>query len=205
MNRRFKPHENSFACAGPGLRSIIDSIDVRDDFKTFMQQYAISWQMSGQKGPRRDGPGEDSYVSSSALGMSRTGLISKLSCAQPAAQRPPPSPTQASSNHVHQTFSRPTFGVDLGDQMLRDSVEVPRILEKCFEAVEAHGLDSMGIYRLSGTTSRVQRLKSALDRGEADMNNNLWARVLIYVLLQTSKEPICSPRRTYRTLTISPL
>jgi hypothetical protein len=28
------------------------------------------------------------------------------------------------------------------------------------------GLDSMGIYRLSGTTSRVQALKAALDKGE---------------------------------------
>ena len=50
--------------------------------------------------------------------------------------------------------------------MLRDGVEVPRVLEKCCEAIELHGLDSMGIYRLSGTTSRVQRLKAALDRGE---------------------------------------
>lgn len=47
--------------------------------------------------------------------------------------------------------------------MLRDAVEVPRILEKCCEAIELHGVDSMGIYRLSGTTSRVQRLKSKLD------------------------------------------
>lgn len=61
--------------------------------------------------------------------------------------------------------SRPTFGVDLGEQMARDNVDVPRVLEKCAQAIELHGLDSMGIYRLSGTTSRVQRLKAALDRG----------------------------------------
>lgn len=28
------------------------------------------------------------------------------------------------------------------------------------------GIDSMGIYRLSGTTSRVQALKAALDKGK---------------------------------------
>lgn len=70
---------------------------------------------------------------------------------------------------MHQAFVappiRPTFGVDLGEQMLRDNVEVPRVLEKCCEAIELHGLESMGIYRLSGTTSRVQRLKGKLDRG----------------------------------------
>lgn len=49
--------------------------------------------------------------------------------------------------------------------MNRDGVEVPRVLEKCCEAIELHGLDSMGIYRISGTTSRVQRLKAKLDRG----------------------------------------
>ena len=43
---------------------------------------------------------------------------------------------------------------------------MPRILDKCCEAIELHGVDSMGIYRLSGTTSRVQRLKAKLDRGE---------------------------------------
>jgi len=78
--------------------------------------------------------------------------------------------------------------------MLRDSVEVPKVLEKCAEAIELYGLESMGIYRLSGTTSRVQRLKGALDRGEFSnsfhqpmlpelMRNLMWD-------LQTSKELI---------------
>ncbi|WWC91012.1 uncharacterized protein L201_005952 [Kwoniella dendrophila CBS 6074] len=57
-----------------------------------------------------------------------------------------------------------TFGVDLGEQLIRDSVEVPKVVEKCAQAIEAYGLESMGIYRLSGTTSRVQALKNALDR-----------------------------------------
>ena len=38
-------------------------------------------------------------------------------------------------------------------------------MEKCCQAIELHGLELMGIYRLSGTTSRVQRLKANLDRG----------------------------------------
>lgn len=35
-------------------------------------------------------------------------------------------------------------------------------------AVDGSGLDQMGIYRLSGTTSKVQKLKAALDTGESD-------------------------------------
>ncbi|OCF32411.1 GTPase activating protein [Kwoniella heveanensis CBS 569] len=57
-----------------------------------------------------------------------------------------------------------TFGVDLGEQLARDGTEVPKVVEKCAQAIEAYGLESMGIYRLSGTTSRVQALKNALDR-----------------------------------------
>jgi hypothetical protein len=34
-------------------------MDNREDFKTFMSQYALSWQMSGQRGPRREGLSEE--------------------------------------------------------------------------------------------------------------------------------------------------
>ncbi|BGP17900.1 Rho GTPase-activating protein [Rhodosporidiobolus nylandii] len=137
---------------GPGIKSVVDAVDVRDDFKTFMQQFALTWQMSGQRGPRREGPADEGFPSRPALSprASHSNLSSLNSAFSPSA--PPATPR------------RPTFGVDLGEQMSRDGVEVPRVLEKCAEAIELHGLDSMGIYRLSGTTSRVQRLKAALDR-----------------------------------------
>ncbi|KAG8930277.1 hypothetical protein FRC02_004410 [Tulasnella sp. 418] len=67
---------------------------------------------------------------------------------------------------------RPTFGVDLTEQMIRDAVEVPRIVQRCCEAIEAHGLESVGIYRLSGTTSKVQKLKMMLDRDVDGVNLN---------------------------------
>ena len=50
--------------------------------------------------------------------------------------------------------------------MHRDNVEVPRIVEKCCAAIRDSGaLDSVGIYRISGITSKVQRLKTAFDKG----------------------------------------
>lgn len=60
---------------------------------------------------------------------------------------------------------RPTFAVDLGEQLTRDNVEVPPIMSKCCEAIEKHGLFSQGIYRVSGMTSKVASLKSKLDKG----------------------------------------
>jgi len=59
-----------------------------------------------------------------------------------------------------------TFGVGLVEQMERDGVEVPKILVKCCEAVERHGTNVQGIYRLSGTLTKVNRLKELIDRGE---------------------------------------
>ncbi|KAL8279078.1 hypothetical protein RQP46_008536 [Phenoliferia psychrophenolica] len=136
---------------GPGIKAVVDQINLNEDFKTFMNQFALSWQLSGQRGPKRD---------------------SETLASRPALS-PRPSTSNFSATHAAQSFStaqsfppptRPTFAIDLGEQMHRDGVEVPRILEKCCEAIELHGLDSMGIYRLSGTTSRVQRLKGKLDR-----------------------------------------
>ncbi|GAA5912316.1 uncharacterized protein JCM6883_003323 [Sporobolomyces salmoneus] len=137
---------------GPGVKTVIESIDTREDFKSYMQQYVLNWQISGQKGPKRDGATPGIASSNDSTYVSRPPLSPRSSFSQtPSSSLPPPT-------------SNPTFGVDLGDQMLRDSVEVPRILEKCCEAIEREGLESMGIYRLSGTTSRVQRLKASLDR-----------------------------------------
>lgn len=61
---------------------------------------------------------------------------------------------------------RPTFGVDLAEQMARDNVEIPPILEKCSAAIEKYGLYSQGIYRISGMARKVSLLKERLDRGE---------------------------------------
>jgi hypothetical protein len=56
---------------GPGVKQVIEAIDSREDFKTYMQQYTLNWQMSGQRGPKRD-PGDSSttYVRLSPLSFS---------------------------------------------------------------------------------------------------------------------------------------
>lgn len=59
-----------------------------------------------------------------------------------------------------------TFGVELSEQAVVTGTEVPKVVAKCTEAIEAFGLDQVGIYRLSGTTSKVQKLKAALDAGK---------------------------------------
>lgn len=50
--------------SGLGLKSMIEMIDNRSDFKTFMQNYSYAYSNSAlPRGPRRDGPREEGFVS----------------------------------------------------------------------------------------------------------------------------------------------
>ncbi|KAJ1888519.1 Rho GTPase-activating protein [Kickxella alabastrina] len=55
------------------------------------------------------------------------------------------------------------FGVPLDVQLERDQREVPMILAKCAEAVESFGLQNEGIYRQSGQSSQVTKLRNEFD------------------------------------------
>ncbi|KAF7724834.1 hypothetical protein EC973_000719 [Apophysomyces ossiformis] len=103
---------------------------------------------------------------------------------------------------LHVLNPYPVFGISLTDLMERDRSEVPLFLKKCTEAVETYGLNTAGIYRISGTNTQVQKLKSAFDRdcrnvnlhaeeNISDINNitgliKLWFRELPDPLFPTS-------------------
>ncbi|KAJ2592702.1 Rho GTPase-activating protein, partial [Coemansia sp. RSA 1722] len=55
------------------------------------------------------------------------------------------------------------FGVPLDVQLERDHHQVPMILAKCTEAVETYGLQNEGIYRQSGQSSQVNKLRTEFD------------------------------------------
>ena len=74
--------------------------------------------------------------------------------------------TNNSTPHGNGGFRAPTFGVPLADQMMRDQVEIPRIVVKCCDAIEKYGLDLQGIYRVSGTQTKVHELKRRVDLSE---------------------------------------
>ncbi|XP_044017816.1 GTPase-activating protein CdGAPr isoform X2 [Aphidius gifuensis] len=54
------------------------------------------------------------------------------------------------------------FGCDLGEHLLNSGQDVPAVLTCCADFIETHGLVD-GIYRLSGVTSNIQRLRNAFD------------------------------------------
>ncbi|KAJ8487154.1 hypothetical protein ONZ51_g4392 [Trametes cubensis] len=141
------PDENS-----PGLKAIMESIDNRTDFKTFMQAYIYAHGGTNTRGPRRNGPQDEGFL----------------------PPIPPPHHYLANSpSPSHAPIAdkgRPTFGVSLAEQMARDDVDVPLIVVKCCEAIEKYGLTTQGIYRIGGTHSKVMKLKERLDRDLDSVN-----------------------------------
>lgn len=81
-----------------------------------------------------------------------------LSCIQPYA-RPDESAPESTGPSM--------FGRDLVEQAKHESRDVPVIVEKCIEAVEASGMDYEGIYRKSGGTSQLKVIMQLFDRGSA--------------------------------------
>ncbi|KAF5301071.1 hypothetical protein FQA39_LY10890 [Lamprigera yunnana] len=54
------------------------------------------------------------------------------------------------------------FGCDLGEHLLNSGHNIPTVLKCCTEFIEKHGIVD-GIYRLSGVTSNIQKLRNAFD------------------------------------------
>ncbi|KAG5352126.1 hypothetical protein C0989_003594 [Termitomyces sp. Mn162] len=148
---------------GLGLKASIESIDNRSDFRTYMQNYAYA-RGGVLRGPRREGPIEEGFL--------------------------PPIPRHDIDKHISSNgvnmngglhgvpaSGRPTFGVDLAEQMVRDNVDLPPILPKCCQAIEKYGLQTQGIYRISGMTSKVAKLRQKLDQdlNAVDLDASEWS------------------------------
>ncbi|KAJ6518775.1 Rho GTPase activation protein [Mycena sanguinolenta] len=143
-----------------GLKPTLEMIDNRGDFKTYMQNYVYARGSATPRGPRREGPSDE-------------GFLPPLPTHHPEkAHTTPP-------NGINglQDRGRPIFGVDLADQMARDNVEVPAIMEKCCQAIEKYGIESQGIYRLSGTVTKVANLRQRLDKDmdSVDLDSAEWS------------------------------
>ncbi|KAM5544270.1 hypothetical protein V8D89_001930 [Ganoderma adspersum] len=133
-----------------GLKATMETIDNRADFKVWMHSYVYAHGGSSNRGPRRNGPQDE-------------GFLPPI-----PAHHPGSSPSIV---HAHLLDKgRPTFGVNLAEQMMRDDTDVPPIVIKCCEVIEKYGLDQQGIYRVGGTHSKVMKLKTQLDRDLDSVN-----------------------------------
>jgi hypothetical protein len=70
---------------------------------------------------------------------------------------------------------QPVFGVSLDELCRRDHVKVPLVVEALLSEIESRGIDEVGIYRVPGSLSSINALKSALDSGEeVRMDDDRW-------------------------------
>ena len=74
----------------------------------------------------------------------------------------PSSPISPMSNIIS-TPVDPVFGVPLS-RMMPDPNVVPNFFERCLQEIESRGLEEVGIYRLSGSSSGVNRLRNYLNQ-----------------------------------------
>lgn len=70
------------------------------------------------------------------------------------------------------------FGCHLDTLCHRENSTVPRFVEKCIRSVERRGLDSDGIYRVSGNLAVIQRLRHKADHEEQlDLEDGQWTEI----------------------------
>ena len=60
---------------------------------------------------------------------------------------------------------KPVFGMSLDELFKRDGSAVPMLVYQSIQAVDLYGLEVEGIYRLSGTRSHIDKLRSMFDNG----------------------------------------
>jgi len=58
---------------------------------------------------------------------------------------------------------KPVFGLGLDQLFERDGSAVPMVVYQCIQAIDLFGLEVEGIYRLSGSQSHIQTIKSMFD------------------------------------------
>ncbi|PBP28467.1 GTPase activation, GAP [Diplocarpon rosae] len=76
------------------------------------------------------------------------------------APYPPPPPVLSV---VNLPPLKPVFGLSLEQLFERDGSAVPMVVYQCIQAVDLFGLEVEGIYRLSGTSSHVSKIKAMFD------------------------------------------
>lgn len=88
------------------------------------------------------------------------------------------------------------FGCDLGEHLLNTDSDIPLILKTCSEFIEQRGLVN-GIYRLSGSATTIQKLRSAFDENRVPVLEDEIVHSVASVLKMYFRE-LPNPVSTYQ-------
>ncbi|EDX05560.1 GD21733 [Drosophila simulans] len=93
---------------------------------------------------------------------------------------------------------RRVFNCDLSEHLLNSGQDIPMVLRSCAEFIENYGVID-GIYRLSGITSNIQRLRRAFDEervpdlGNPEMKQDIHAvSSLLKMYFRELPNPLCT-------------
>jgi len=90
-----------------------------------------------------------------------------------------------------------TFGVDLSQHLSETRTNVPPILAKCINEIDARGIHTKGLYRVSGVKSKVEKICQSFENGAdlvdlTDIHPNVVANVLKLYLRQLPESLLTS-------------
>ena len=68
-------------------------------------------------------------------------------------------------NHVSKS-STFVYGVKLEDQLVLENATIPSVIIDCIAEIEKRGINIEGIYKNSGSTSKVKELKAMYKNGK---------------------------------------
>ncbi|XP_061162792.1 active breakpoint cluster region-related protein-like isoform X2 [Saccostrea echinata] len=114
--------------------------------------------------------GEDELIGRSALELSRAWLSSSfkeqkismntLSLMISVRHTPATKTLKRSPSKIQGGL----FGTKIGVVCNRERKPIPSFVTACIKEVEARGMEEVGVYRISGVTSEIQRIKKAFDK-----------------------------------------
>jgi hypothetical protein len=100
------------------------------------------------------------------------GIDTQKSSMPPSSFGTPSAKSRADGPRPSLPPLRPVFGVSLDELFRRDGSAVPMIVYQCVQAVDLFGLDTEGIYRISGSAPHIMEMKAMFDHGEHYILNN---------------------------------
>ncbi|XP_028400755.1 active breakpoint cluster region-related protein-like [Dendronephthya gigantea] len=94
-----------------------------------------------------------------------TVILDKQGCIMVSIQY---STTLEGIHHRRSVSSSGVFGVSLDAVVKREKSEIPLVVIACCNEIERRGIDELGIYRVSGVSSDVRRLKEKFDENSQE-------------------------------------
>ncbi|XP_065183498.1 rho GTPase-activating protein 45-like isoform X2 [Sycon ciliatum] len=145
----------------------------------------------------------ESYVYFSGAECKQCGIACHRKCLQRLSAECliPQENTAGLGKRIKRAMS--TFGINMSSVVTRSSQDVPAIVPACIKEVEERGLSHVGIYRLSGVKSKVEKLCQQFEKdgGKADIKLSTYPPTLIACVLKLFFRQLPEPLLTYKLYT----